>query len=44
MNFFKKLQDSLKKTSEKFTNGIDEIFNKVFVDNRATEGFGLGGD
>ena len=28
MNFFKKLQDSLKKTSEKFTKGIDEIFNK----------------
>ena len=28
MNFFKKLQDSLKKTSEKFVKGIDEIFNK----------------
>jgi fused signal recognition particle receptor len=28
MNFFKKLQDSLKKTSEKFTKGIDEVFNK----------------
>lgn len=28
MNFFKKLQESLKKTSEKFTKGIDEIFNK----------------
>ena len=28
MNFFKKLQDSLKQTSEKFTKGIDEIFNK----------------
>jgi len=28
MNFFKKLQDSLKKTSEKFTKGVDEIFNK----------------
>ena len=28
MNFFKKLQESLKKTSEKFTKGIDEVFNK----------------
>ena len=28
MNFFKKLQDSLKKTSEKFTKGINEVFNK----------------
>ena len=28
MNFFKKLQDSLKQTSEKFTKGIDEVFNK----------------
>lgn len=28
MNFFKKLQDSLKKTSEKFVKGIDEVFNK----------------
>jgi fused signal recognition particle receptor len=28
MNFFKKLQNSLKKTSEKFVKGIDEVFNK----------------
>ena len=28
MNFFKKLKESLKKTSEKFTKGIDEVFNK----------------
>ncbi len=28
MNFFKKLQESLKKTSDKFTKGIDEVFNK----------------
>jgi fused signal recognition particle receptor len=28
MNFFKKLRESLKKTSEKFTKGIDEVFNK----------------
>jgi fused signal recognition particle receptor len=29
MNFFKKLQDSLKKTSERFTKGVDEVFNKT---------------
>jgi len=28
MNFFKKLQNSLKKTSEKFVKRIDEVFNK----------------
>jgi fused signal recognition particle receptor len=28
MNFFKKLKDSLKKTSEKFVKEIDEVFNK----------------
>ena len=28
MNFFKKLKESLKKTSEKFTKGIDDVFNK----------------
>ncbi len=28
MNFFKKLKDSLKKTSENFTKGIGQIFDK----------------